>query len=58
MQFGQTWNPFCDVNLFQYNSCLDRFCFDGQLIYKTLITGMGLLENILSTQLNIIYLLI
>lgn len=46
MHFGQTWNLFCDVNLFQYNSCLDRFCFDGQLIYKTLITGVGLLENI------------
>lgn len=39
MQFDQTWNLSCDVNLFQYNSCLDRFHFDSQLIYKTLVIG-------------------
>lgn len=41
MQFGQIWNLFCGVNLFQYNSCLHRFHFDGQLAYKTLVIVGG-----------------
>lgn len=51
MQFGQIWNLFCGVNLFQYNSCLHRFHFDGQLAYKTLVIGRGeMSKNVLSTQ--------
>lgn len=33
----QIWKLLCDMNLLQYNSCLDKSWFDIQSSYKTLV---------------------
>jgi hypothetical protein len=42
---AKLWNFFCDVNLFQYNSCLDSdLCFKQN---KILLIEGKMLENLL-----------
>lgn len=44
----QIQSLFCDVNLFQYNSCFDSDLMFSQL--RKLLTGGKMLENLLYTQ--------